>query len=486
MEARMSRTRTTGPTGTVGHVGHFAAPMATADPAEGDENSGAYDALTDLFLGDPIDQAPPSTPSAPNPRQVAPHDPEPLPFPSPLNPPADTSAEPVRFEGLILGHLPVLASAWVHQYARHTAAQHHAPVALLKLRGGECSLELIGVDHPGEVRPAVQLAPTLDIAAELAADRARIWLIRVDDIAEPHLAEMDALDTITLLTGAHEAAVVASYRTIKQLFKPAGEDREDGPEVGLAIMGAGEDRAADARHKLERAAETFLGRQVDVSACVAKIGPGRSTMLFRGPLTLDAISILERLIPTVRAHKVELAASLHADAPAAATAAAATPQRDQAAPVSRLGHASTTPDQVLHPAQPVPVGPGPGALASHIPGLAPIEAVCPYAPQVQLATDHAGMLHLLALGGTHAADAVTTRVAHLLTAAAWAKAHWDLLRLSIRSSPAQLGPTAEPHLHLLTADARTVRSLGDAPVRLHLLAPVQAGSTTVWFCTELN
>jgi len=41
-------------------------------------------------------------------------------------------------------------------------------------------------------------------------------------------------------------------------------------------------------------------------------------------------------------------------------------------------------------------------------------------------------------------------------------------------------------LHLLTDDPRAVRRLGDADVRLHLLARVDIAGHAGWYCTELN
>src|SRR4051812_49587561 len=74
---------------------------------DGDLRPDAYDALTDLFLSE-VAAAPPAHLGAKLPQA------EGGPRTAALSEPC-----PVRIEGLILGHLPVLASAWVQQYARH-------------------------------------------------------------------------------------------------------------------------------------------------------------------------------------------------------------------------------------------------------------------------------------------------------------------------------------------------------------------------------
>jgi hypothetical protein len=101
--------------------------------------------------------------------------------------------------------------------------------------------------------------------------------------------------------------------------------------------------------------------------------------------------------------------------------------------------------------------------------------VCPYAPAVELAMDEQGCMHLL--GRQEMAE-----VGSLLTVAAWVRHHLGLLRMAL--DPVQ--PEGTSVLHLFTDDARRVRTLGDSPVRLHLLARVQAGSGATWFSAPLN
>lgn len=437
--------------------------VAMLEP-KGGRTPDAYDALTDLFLGDGPAPAP-SPAAAPTLSEAASETPS-----------AGGARTSVYVEGLILGHLPVLAAAWATQYARHVAAERRGPVALVRIRGDGASIDLIGGGTG-----LVTAATSLEDAVRIAAAEARAWLIRVDETSEPRLVDQWGLDAVTLLTAANEAAIVASYRTIKQLFKP-GEDDESGPEVRLAIMGATAEQAAEASAKLERAARAFLRRDVGVTACISKIGPGRSQTLYRGGADGPADEVLMRVVPLIRSMPAigDLQPSAPTPPPAPEPAIAVPPsvpaapsepeefrQRDvqAAVPASVAGLAGTAP------------------LALHLDGLKPLQSACPMAPGVELAADETGRLHLLARA---AGGGVDEALSQLAAAAGWAGVHLPLLRLAARADGARLDGTGRPVLHLFSADARAVRRLGDADVRLHLLVRVEVGGQAGWYCTALN
>jgi hypothetical protein len=124
-------------------IGDLIDPGAVTDAGF---KSDAYDALQELFLGDGSGARRGAMAASGAPAQ----------------------ARAVRIEGLILGHLPVLASAWATQYARHLAATMNVPVALLRLRAGEGALDVFG---PSATEGA---AETLEEAARSAAATARV------------------------------------------------------------------------------------------------------------------------------------------------------------------------------------------------------------------------------------------------------------------------------------------------------------------------
>jgi hypothetical protein len=438
-------------------------------------------------------------------------------------------------EGLVVGHLPVLGSAWITQYAKHVAEARREAVALLRMQEGQTWLDVV-MPRSLQARTHSRVGPaaadpeqcTLDQAIGRAAREARVWLVRVDETAEPDLPSIPGLASITLLTGADDAAVVASYRTIKNLRRvvacprddgrgdaedggapgePAdglGEDDEGGPQRGLAlrlaIMGADDAKAADAEAKLRRAAETFLGESLAPAAKVAKIGGSSTIALYRGTSTMPVREVIGLARAERSPEGARREAVPHADArtaPAAADRAGPATSADISGDVvhaiglgvsSPLDHMSRGVVEVT--GAPIPngaIGPTPtetADLASLIAGLRPLGVQCPYATNVQIATGEDGALHLLvrAAGGQGRGG---DRVQELLAAASWAEDHRDLLA-RVHPDLARAAGEAGPHLHLLTEDARHVRGLIDTAIRLHVLCHVGVNGRAITVAKAIN
>lgn len=426
-----------------------------------------YDALTDLFLSDGGPAVKPRTVATlkltSNADQRSSSQAE-----SPQAPATSRAHHELVIEGLILGHLPVLGAAWVAQYAKHLAESTHEPIALVRLQGGQISIDIVTGRGSGDRVSGIESErETLDEALAAARMLASRWLVRVDDTSEPDLLALDGLAAVTLLTGADDAAIVSSYRTMKGLCSLTKEGESHAPAFNLAIMGAADDKAAVAEAKIRRAAMTFLGRDVDATARVAKIGAGSATPLFRGEWTGGLAGALS---------------AIRSARPAEPSAPAAHPTfTTQSAPFPVVPHAA--PQHVTRPALIEPktsAAPGPitGAqptvhesdASTVLPdGLLALDCSCPPVPAVRLAQATDGSLHLVAPIG---ADGVRD----LLAAASWAAEHAKLLSLafpSLAMSAVQSGPT----LHMLTTDARTARPLLDTAVRVHLV--VACGGSTV-------
>lgn len=507
-----------------------------------DADGAEYDALTELFLGDPG--------LAPKPASVgartggAPRTP-PVASEGGAAPRVESEpAQGVTVEAVLLGHLPVRASIWVRQYASSIAAGLGRPVGLLRVGPEVSSVELVGAgsdELAAGIEPAEALADALRRASGLT-DR---WIVRVDETAEPGLSECGSVDEVTILTGADEAAVVASYRLVKSLAArwDGSFGAEGGPTLGLAIMGSSGEQALAASEKLERAAEAFLNRPIRVTARVPKIGVSSAATLYRGneaPETAELLELLKaeptplRIAPDWRPSEpaedrtledIEFEAAETAGLDAAveeleieAGAALAEPETPDEAPVAegpkpevvtrpvfdvqpkaiervrvsepvRLLAPAPEPEPVAAPAPAVDAGDAVAAqeredaLAALL-GMEAIESRCPFAGAVELAADEAGRLHLIASDRDQSGREATTQ---LLAAASWARAHLALL---LRAEPALAQPTAddphEPTMHLLTDDARSVRAILDADVRVHLVTRVSLGGRTGWVAAELN
>lgn len=425
-------------------------PGPTDTPLDGPAPAD-YDALADLFLSDATIRS--SELRAPgNGLRIA-HEEGDAGSTAPHERPAR------RVEGLILGHLPVLAAPWVTQYAKHIAETTRERVALFRVQAGQVSIDII---HPRASQAAPQSrvgavspdagAGDLNGAIATAAREATTWLVRVDDHDEPDMLRTPGLSGLTLLTGADEAAVVASYRTIKRLAQVLEEDRGESPALRLAVMGADEPAAAEATAKLQKAAQTFLGREVEVAAAVSKIGGCSTTNLYRAPLRLPLAQLLQKL--SSEQHHASVAEPKPIDA--VEVAQPPKPQSGQSQAVKASG--------VLLPV-----------------GLTPLRAHCPYARSVRLAVDAAGSLHLI--GNAHAGS--VDAVSELITAAAWAHDHAELLSALSHGLLARedaVGPT----LHVTTQEPRLVRGLLDTAIRVHLVCRVEVHGECVEVLTAIN
>jgi hypothetical protein len=364
----------------------------------------------------------------------------------------------VLIEQIAIGHLPVFAAGWVSQYARETAARLGMPVALVRIEERSATVDVFGV----EAEPCDTLEEAL---AEAARAGARAWLVRDD---EPLPGSLGI--GVAVLTGADEAAVVQSYQIIK------GIDREGGSDcpIRLVVMGAPAERAEDAASRMHQAAGAFLGRTLDLADPIQRIGGSPPTTLYRGPNTLST----PELVAVLRAAHMDAQATARPEQPRAEERAVSHGSRAESVAGART-RARRRLERLASEE--------PSSLAEHMPDLHPIEARCPYAPLVELATDEHGCLHLLA-GGLDAdglAILPGEALEALMTASAWAVSHDRLLGLS--SSERMISPReVAPVLHVMTDEPVRARGLLDTDIRVHLLSEIEIAGRKGWFCKALN
>ncbi len=496
-------------TGSLG-FGPLTVPDLSPDP-------GTYDALAELFLGDgtlgPV--------SAPASRAQTASDAPTLKLTG-LTDDGDvfadeaTEAQPpevepahqrTQIELVIVGHLPVLASAWVLQYAARRAETLAMPVALLRVQQGLAQLDLVG---PGAEKFIQPEALGLDSAMQAARQLTPHWLIR-DEQPDDYASEFTGL---TVLTSADDSAVVACYRELKTRL---GDDAAARP-IRVGVLGSAPERAREACDKIASAAKQFLGRDVQIEDCGQKVTSRSTTLVYRGECDMDAADIVAHLLDA------DDAAALLAPRPQAPQhVAEAVPASPVAAPVESLlasaleiaGTGTPTteipiPEIVVRPVAaretpaPIPaplanpaVAPAPvraaepargtgkqdGTLARHIAGLRPLPTTCPYAKEVQLAVDDAGRLHGLIYAAAGATvQTVEAASQRLTTVEAWAKAHRELLELGHPALRQAAGATDAIIGHLLTDRPKDARVLLDTHLKIHLLT--KAGDQ--WVCVELN
>ncbi|MFN7314656.1 MAG: hypothetical protein ACK5ZG_07500 [Phycisphaerae bacterium] len=423
-----------------------------------------YDALADLFLASDAarDPKPVTYPSRATQGGPALRLADQLDMAAPSTPQVDEPAarEALTVEALVLGHLPVLGAAWVTQYAKHVAEERRSAVALLRLHEGQAWIDIV-MPRTAQARPQSRLGghdepATLEAALQHAARECSHWLVRVDEIAELELVALPHLSRVTLLTGADDAAVVASYRTIKNLSRSldaAHAADAAAPSLKLAIMGADEAKATEAETKLRKAAATFLQNELEPAAKVAKIGGSSTLAIFRGHASMDIAAML------AYAHAPQARPAPQTqqqpEAQPASEAPVATPQTDVPAATPAVQNAASQPAVVAPPqAGPLP-----------IPGLTPLAFVCPYAKHVTLAVAADNSLQLIAPAKSDAAQS-------LLAVAAWAHEHAPLLALAHPGLRCD-----QPTLHALADELADVRGLLDTAIIVHLV--FRMGETTI-------
>lgn len=390
-------------------------------------------------------------------------------------------------EVVVLGHLPVRASLWARQYACNQAKALCETVALVRAASGSTSVDLITDGESISVRTFAHLEGALEAVSKLA-DRV---ILRVDESSEPELLERAEVEEITILTGADEAAVVASYRLIKTLDATLGEQfvADEGPSLRVAVMGAGREMAMDACTKLGNAVETFIGRAIEIVVGSGRIDATGTTNLYRDSVSHRASDILDGLV----------AAARETDEPTGLHIAVTESETDTVIEVKAVN---------VEPLVEFPVGgvlvPEPKAavetpkreandddaptmrdgLSALIPGLDPIEARCPKALGVDLALDSEGRLHLIVC------DADTRDAMNrLLAAQAWAR---DNLGLLIRAEAGLAAPSSDRDvdtdavMHLISDEPRSVREIYDTNVRVYSLARVKVGNVIAQVATPIN
>ena len=430
------------------------------------------DALADLFLGPIGDNGKEHAPSCTT------------------HVPAKTETRPTShpIEGVLLGHLPVSVAAWPMQYARVLSTSRDQPVMVVRLAGNTLLIDLVGSceDPKWPAPPNTCTKDSLEGVLTHARAISCHCIIRVDEVDECCLWDTPGIDSLALLTGSNDAAVVACYRSLKTLASHAQQNEHPLPRLHLVVMGSNQEQSEHIHERIARAAGAFLETSLGDPTIIESLAPTRSHNLYHGPrhMSLDAIVKLLKTVPPGREapsdshvptepiEQVESASVLtdshefrsdlnqspsaaHSNAPISSDTADAVPPHSPAA------------------APPSPPAP-PAPLARLCRPLVPLESRCPFVPLVELATDAQGRLHLLAASLEKRPElSCTHAVENLLIVRNWAREHASLL---VRAEPQLLSAqppqsdssimacTVNIQLHLLTDDMRQARAIAATPI----------------------
>jgi hypothetical protein len=425
---------------------------------------GEYDALADLFLGD--DQPSANTPAARPPLRLVETTED---IPPQSSPPA-----PLPVDAVLLGSLPVYASAWITQFVRAETTRIGHPIALVRTLAGEGSVDILGLDQ-SKTTPGRE--PTFDAAIEIASSLCARFILRTGETSEVDLATHEGVASVVVLTGIDEPALIAAYRTLKSLA-PRWANRPSPPRVRIAAMGASAEQGRRAFEKIARAARVFLETPLEYAGHVERIEPAPSTCVFRGPTDADNDAVI-RLVKRPRTPTQKTVPPVVDSG----NSSEDEPQSDAQVECKPAAVIETGPDANT----PAPVSPlarvdDRNDLVARVPGLATIPFAIPRCDGVELAADASGGLHLLALDKDD-----SNPTASLLAAQAWTRVNRQILAAACATA---LGSAIDPEqsatLHLFTDRPKRVRHLLDADIRVHFVGIVDIGGERGWCVAELN
>jgi hypothetical protein len=444
-----------------------------------------------------------------------------------------------HIEALLVGNLPVFASAWVAPYAKHLADVTGEPVCLVRIHADSTRIDI--AMPRGTPAPIAKVYTSLRDAASFAVGLCPRVLVRAEERYEEQLCREPGLDGFTLLTGADDAALVSGYALLKLVAQPPDQshtqdvgDERTARSLSLAIVGAPPDRAHAAEHSLRKASHAFLGQEIGAASHVQRVGPTTLTPLYRGMRCDDIGEVLalvghfargpvyaealqerelqdERFAQALKDVICEGEQSATRPSPRSTLRLANSADDEGATPLATMSNAEHA--VPLVEAKPSVVSrDGAGATRSHAgmnplprqdidmsspraitqesapqvspPGLIQLATTCPYAPDVRLGADDAKQLHVFL--GSYKSHVVRDPAGQLLRAASWAHDHADLL---VRAHPDTLacwGPGSDATLHLVTDDASLARSMLTTGIRVHAAARTGNGDAPAWVCITLN
>ena len=173
------------------------------------------------------------------------------------SPQNELSASEVRITIAICGHLPVMAGLWVTQYADRIG-ERCGSTGLLRLEGGRCSLELF---RTPKSRARVEQGSSLIESIKAVGEGINRWIVCVDDVDSAEAIRAGAHEVV-VLTGADKPAVLAAYRIAKTAAARVPADAS--LELGLVVVGAGEQRTRAVGEVLATAATEYMDRPLEV------------------------------------------------------------------------------------------------------------------------------------------------------------------------------------------------------------------------------
>ena len=390
---------------------------------------------------------------------------------------------------VLVGNLPVMAGLWTTQLADEVA-RAAGPTAVVRFERGEVTVELLRAEGR-QVPPAGPAA--IERWLPRAASSIRRWLVCIPADTAP-ADVLAAGHELVVMTGADEAAVTGAYLRLKHLADEGIHAGAPLGQVGLVVVGAGAELAAQAAARLGDAARSFLGIDVRPVASLPRLE--RAETSARATYPSDECPTLVGFVQGLARARTASASRFDAEpapAPVLPIEAAVEPKLPAIAapapPAPALGeptmHTASAPtlqhSPVAHApaARPapafaaLPVAELPTRLVPLLRGLRPLGISCPVAPDVELALDDARRMHIVGR---------SDQLARVRTARTWATMHRELLGLAF----AELKDGFEVRERILLGDAREAIALHGTGVLLDCLVVADTPGGPVQVIVPLN
>ena len=375
-------------------------------------------------------------------------------------------AQRTSVELLIPAHLPVQGGLWLVPYAGREAGAGNA----ILVRMHEETIDLAAI---GNSDLQIQSCNSLDDFMQQLEQPVQHWIVQPPEDADPTMLLHCDADSITLLSGADQAAVVGAYRLLKG-FVTAASNKDAMPSIRIVIVGAEERAAADAANRIMQTAKHQLGVQIDIGQPLPAMG-SQPKVLSQGslPRLCNIVDLLTRIRASAKANS-GVAETLD-------TAERFENKDISSVPADELPAEELLEDKIESASAEYDkksideTSDLEDLLVSYVDDLLSISLRCPGHDEIELAIDTNGCIHILA----HVNDLRKTSIV-----SAWVINHRSLIQMACGGL--SLNQSLPPIQHLFTDDAVSVSDLQGTNIKLHLLTEVEIEGKRGPFSTPLN
>lgn len=379
---------------------------------------------------------------------------------------------------VLQGNLPVRAGLWLSQYAQRLTREGGV-VALLRLNGEKSSLELLTPAKFELDALPEECKGDINLLASWARSHAAHVLISLEEVSmqdgerrgEVLAAIAQAEVPVRFLSGGDDAAVVGVYGILKALQGASKAAQSDPLNLGLVIVGSEVVRAKEVADRINDAAKRFLGVEVELAAAMQQMDvlycAQRENLTISAALDVTDIAGIFRVAEPIAEDQLDDRFESERESE----------RESESESEHERERESEHEHKVLEPVLQVieddelrelfddgrdeeleDIPEPKDELLAHFPQYTSVAFSCSIEPEVRLALDDKGILHLIA---------TEDNLRALRSAEAWAKQEAQLLAAALNTA------SPIPALDLLVTNAAQASDLHRSGILLHLLLPDQ-------------